>query len=932
NEINLCGTEFSITPPYKQSTLKGVTSARMGQYGGLTFDGGPAISATEYIYRRDMLTWSPAIMKELGNAYTLSVSGNKNKYPSFGVRFHINREFNSYYLLNVNGSKNDASSPAWTLYKVTDGTNPVELTKSEKSARVVGDFELEMQVNGGNVTVSVTHSGSTETKTFSDSAPFAHTAGDAGTVAFVKSDGGEVKIKAVSVDAENAEDVRVITAVDDNGKALGTAKVTTASFSGGDGITYTGSSSEQKIGTSDFLMMGPATGYSPLNSPIQAVMQKGGPLVISAGANQAALNYNDRKCMVVWKPDGMMAAIKNYRITADAYVENSHPGLGMRFHINSDRSSYYMLNIHSPQRDPGKPLWVLYKTVGGKTFPVMTSDAVTSVDTSNYMRYDYKLDVTVVDNYVTVAVTWDGGKKSEYKTFCDQEPFSYGANSSAFIGFTKNGSGEVKINALKLETYSQSERVQNHRFGDGIIIRKIENPGNTPAKVFVSNDTNGIYELLGVVPAKGKFVNCLTAKKMTNVRVEGGSDLRFYSDIKDIPAYAVAGELLPLSARIGGKDAPYATFESSRKNIIEISDGKLIPLQTGKTDITAADSGASYTENDVESRFFGKWEESFDSYGNTSVKESSRKTSARDVTVSGDWILRQNIGGPINANPKAMVSDGAMLLSGPSLVPTDKRIAYLIYDKELAGLGGRYEINAELNKYNAASGIGMKFHIHDNYDQSYYMLMLNGTNADMNTWTFYKVVRGKVVDSVKGPSFGSPAESGNGAYSGGDISVKIKVDGNRINWSVYGARVGESATLSAGAYTDDGFTPISGSYGRIAFVASNAANISTDGYHKIYSVSVTENVTKFFRPTVKEYDEGNIVFLPAYNYGNSARFIIAASNGGSMHDFDIFSNADFSDLSAKAFYIPKDMFGKTKIFVWDMTKLRPFGKFITELG
>lgn len=932
NAINLPGTDFYLCPPYGQSTLNGVSTATVSADGVVTFGGGPSVSVSEYNERRDMLAWAPSAIEEIDGDYTVTVNANKQKYTGFGMRFNMDKNGENYYMLYIGGTRYENTSPKWQLFKVTGSKTATQVLASGSTTKLSGDFTASVKVTGADITVTVTRGSTTETKTYTDTSPFTHAAGEGGKIAFIKGASEDVTISKITVDAANKTCTDTYTASDNNGKALGTATVTTESFGGGDGVTYTGKSSDQVIGSSQFVLMGPSSGNTPVNAPIQANVTNGGPLVISAGINQAALNHNERKCMVTWKPSAFASATDKYRLTVGAYTENSHPGLGIRFHVSADKKSYYMLNIHSPQKDAGKPVWTLYKCVSDTVFPVMYSDAVTSVDTANYMRYDYTADITVLGNTVTVAMNWDGGKKTEYKTFVDQQPFTHKANASGYAGFVKNGQGSVQIKSLKLETYTASSRIENHRFGSGLVLRKIENPNSTPAKVYICNDTNGEYQLLGVVPANGEFVNTLTAKNITNVRVEGGKDLNFYSAVTDTAAYDVGSGTYALSARIGGADAPDAEFSSSKETVIYISGSKLVPLQTGSAAITAKTSAASYTSPAVNCKMTGNFTESFDTYGSVAAKDTSLKTSVRDVTVAGNWVLRQNMRGALSLNPKAMISANSMLLSGPALDPLDNRISYLVYNADIPALNGKYTIKTNINKYNSASGIGIKFHMHDNYDQSYYLLMLNGVNGDSNTWSFYKVVRGAVTHTVKGPSFSSPATSGDGAYSGGDIAVTINVDANNISWSVYGARVGEGKTLSEGKFTDNSFTPISGSVARIGFVASNAFNAGVDSYSQIHDITVTEGVESYCAPTVKTLCDGNIVFLPKYNSNANTRYIRTVLKDGKLENTEVFAADDFSAESPAAFFIPKDEFGITKILVWDTANLRPVCKYITENG
>ncbi len=346
-------------------------------------------------------------------------------------------------------------------------------------------------------------------------------------------------------------------------------------------------------------------------------------------------------------------------------------------------------------------------------------------------------------------------------------------------------------------------------------VRKIVNTGDTTVKVYASTD-NYSYKLIAEVEPSETFVNNLSSKKFSYIKLVGGT-AKVYTDLNEDMVLTAIEDVCDLSAKVNGS-TENITYTSSNRNIAYIEDNKLIPLRNGEVTITAT-NGTDSVSKTVKVSALTQFKDNFQSFTKGVEIQPSFPDSYQKVSIGNDWSFIRGYGGLMGAMPKIIFDKNGMNYYGTGGVRIFYHaVPYLRYDGDYSGLGEKYTIKLTYNRSSVMSGLGIKFGLH-NDDSNYYMLELSsGGSGSGYVWSFYKVIEHGIENQVNGEEYTAYNADKTGPLQGKG-TVEINVDGNNISWKIDGRRYSNRKYTGTGSFTDENPFNVSPRNTRVALVS-----------------------------------------------------------------------------------------------------------------
>ncbi len=652
--------------------------------------------------------------------------------------------------------------------------------------------------------------------------------------------------------------------------------------------------------------------------------------------------------------DGDYSSLSNkFAIEFDVDKSSVQTGCGVKFMMHNNGNNYYVLWLNGAKDE--QYLWTFAKVENGTVSYSENGEAYTdrAADPNGALHGFNHIKV----EYDNGEITWtiDGKRycQRDYdvtKTYDDPTPFTVNPKDTR-IGFGCNASisnnayivayyDNIKITTFgkEMEQYpvepeypdlqkdenSTDEFVVNGEPDDVIYVerkikynddgvyqtpvpstvRKLINKGDENATVYVSTDEYSYKKLVDLAPGE-EFVNTLTAKEYSYIKIDGCQDVEVYTDLNSSEVFTAEKDYGKISARIGGSEENI-TYSSSNRNIALIEDGYFIPLRNGVATITAT-NGAESVSKEVNVKKFGEYYDDFKTYEKDVDYVTPVGNAVRKISAFGDWAISQE-SGTVSSVPKVYVSNDGMVITANHIDPFYGSVCYTRYEGDLSGLTDKHTYEIKIDKNSVMSGLMIKFYMH-NEDKSFYLLDIEGKNSTMNVWAFYKIESGRVVYSTFGEKFADYTTDRNGPLHG-IATITISVDGNKIDWSIVGRRYNNRKYTGGGTYEDpEPFTidPRNTTFGLATYAEYDVRTVT------VKSIKLTGDTSDktILQSPINEsmyVDTSGMLGSPVLLFKGDGKFYVLKDNVG-----DGFINVPKSTYDGKY----------TSMYLWDLETLKP---------
>ncbi len=472
--------------------------------------------------------------------------------------------------------------------------------------------------------------------------------------------------------------------------------------------------------------------------------------------------------------------------------------------------------------------------------------------------------------------------------------------------FVKNGEPENVI-YIGRNTITNNKNI--YHIPTASAIRKLVNVGDENATVYVSRDDYSYKKLADLAPGES-FINTLTDMKYSYVKLDGCQDVVIYTDLNDNDVYVAEKDYGKISAKVGGS-TENITYTSSNRNVAIIEDGYFVPLRNGTTTITAT-NGIESISKTVNVKAFTEYFEDFQSYEKDVTFKTPLGFAVRKIPIFGDWALSQQKK-TINNNPTVKATTNGMVISAAAGVsPTSNSVAYCRYEGDMSALTENYNIEVNYTKGSVLAGIIVKFHMH-NEDNNYYMLVISGKNAEMKTWSFYKIVDKQVVYQQHGEDITGYTTNKTGPLHSSGV-INISVEGNKISWTIDGKRYNNIKYSGGGSYVDEEpfmIAPRNTTFGFSCNGDSASRNIT------IKSVKITGDTSD---KTILQSPINDDLYVDVSSYSGTPALLFKGEQEG-ISKFNM-----VEDTVGDGFIkVPKVLYENkySKMYLWDMSTLKP---------
>jgi len=687
----------------------------------------------------------------------------------------------------------------------------------------------------------------------------------------------------------------------------------------------------------------------------------------------------------------------NFAIEFDVHKNSVYEGTGVKFMIHNDGKNYYALWLNGGIEENYR--WTFVRVVNNEVVYTKNGDSFSANATAGSGALHQKNHVTV--KYDNDNISWDingfsyaGIAYSAFDNYTDSSKFTVSpsnttiafGNSSGNLGVTatfdniaikyyKASSTELPVTPEEPEypnivkdtsstdafvtsgepsnvIYADRKGSYNngvYKFADAVAIRKIVNNNSSSVSVYVSNDDYS-YKKLATVNPGGEFINQLTSKKYSYVKVDGGSNVCLYTDVNNNDVFTSIEDVSNLSAVIGGS-SENVTITSSNRNVAYIENGILIPLRNGTTTLTAS-NGTSSISKTVRIKAFTVWDEDFSSYTKNVTVSTPLGTNVKKAQIAGDWWLVQDHGGVVSHNPTAKINYNGLTMTAGTVGPFYGGLAMAQYLGDYSGLTDKYRIDVKYNKASVMSTLGIKFGMHNN-DGNYYMLMLSGKSGSGYMWSFYKVNNYNKIYEQNGELIEAYATDNKGSLHGSG-TFSIIVDGNKISWQIDGKKFSDRPYTASGDFIDDKpfdiearntkiglfvageYETREGSFKRITVTSNEDTSrimkspVNDDYYVDMSNTDATDPIVLLAKPEetlnqfmfVRNTELDGFVKLPKSLFEDSTietKGIESKSQGGTITLNDTVYKLNLYSLNNNF----EQKYHFTKIYLWDLSNLKP---------